>query len=122
MNQLYCSKLQKYIEEKYGLSEVKLKYANLTVLESYMRKLKPLRHVSMAKLIHHWIPMNDFLHKQHHSETYLCPQCSLYDKMTVHILHCNVSEAHGDGLKCFDDALQELEKINTSIHILQVFK
>ncbi len=60
----YCEIMQTYIEQKHGITSTKFEEIQTTQLGRYLKRLKPHERASTVKLIHRWIPTNDFLHKQ----------------------------------------------------------
>jgi hypothetical protein len=90
---MYTEPLLAYIHKKHKICQAKLEDMNLTGLQTYLGKLKHFQRASMAKLLHDWIPTNDFLHKQGRADTNLCPRCQTCLETADHILKCDDKDA-----------------------------
>jgi hypothetical protein len=90
---LQSKALQAYIEKKHNISAEKLIHVDTVSMNNYLKALRPHNRATMVKLIHRWIPTNDFLYKQRRSETQLCLRCNQHTEDSHHILTCPDSQA-----------------------------
>lgn len=61
---LHHQAMLQYITKKHGITEQKLLEMRTDCMEGYLKKQKPHARAATVKLIHRWIPTNNFLHKQ----------------------------------------------------------
>jgi hypothetical protein len=119
---MHTEALLAYLHKKHSICDGKLDGISLDGLHHYMKNQKPIQRASTAKLIHGWIPTNDFLHKQGRADSYLCPRCQLYKETSDHIMECEDSDAHDARQPLLYNMLQQLVKANTSIIILSLLE
>lgn len=61
---LHTDEIMAYIAKKHGLRGDKLYHVDDHGLQNFLKSLCPHTRASTVKLIHHWIPTNEFLFKQ----------------------------------------------------------
>jgi len=69
------SALAEYIKSKHQLTFAKLEGVNTVALQSYLLSLPQMRHASIPKMIHDWMPTYSSLCRQGRESTALCPRC-----------------------------------------------
>jgi hypothetical protein len=87
-----------------------------------MKNSKPHKRATNAKIIHRWIPTNEFLHQQDRTQSADCPRCKSCRESVDHILMCSDIHAQESRDKHLYEALKELEALSTNINILHIFK
>jgi hypothetical protein len=115
---LYTDEIITYIAKKHNMTEDKLHQVDTNGLKGYLRSLRPHNRASIIKLIHRWIPTNEFLHKQHRSDTPSCPRCKNHNETAHHILTCPFPEAQTQRTQALYTCLTDLARANTSKYIL----
>jgi hypothetical protein len=75
---LYFDDIQKYVSSKNGLTDAKIDQIMMDGLEQYLKRLKPHNHAAIIKLMHKWIPTNNFFHKKGRADSPVCPRCSVH--------------------------------------------
>jgi hypothetical protein len=115
---LHRDNLVTYISKKHKLTEEKLHQIDSSGLGTYLKSLRPHNRASTIKLIHRWIPTNEFLFKQHRCTSPLCPRCLQHNETAQHILTCPDKLARKQRQQHLYTLLEKLEEGNTSPHIL----
>jgi hypothetical protein len=110
--------METYIHKNHGICPSKLKDLNTEGLHCYMKKCKPHWRANVAKLIHQWIPTNDFLNQQDRTTSPLCPRCLHQRESMDHILTCPHTEAQASRSLHIYKMLRELETSTTSVTLL----
>jgi hypothetical protein len=110
--------METYIHKKHSICCAKLKGNNTRGLHCNMKKCKPHKQAHVAKLIHRWLPTNEFLSKQDLSISSNCPRCLDHVESADHILICPHEHAIESCSKHLYKGLKDLEGIHTSQSIL----
>jgi hypothetical protein len=116
---LHTEEIISYISKKHNITEDKLYHIDTNGLNIYLKKLRPHTRASTVKLIHQWIPTNDFIHKQHRGESPLCTRCMTHSETAKHILTCQNSDAQKLRTEALYTCLKDLEHAHTSKYILE---
>jgi hypothetical protein len=85
---LYYSDMLHFITKKHGMTEAKLNETMTECLERYLKKQRPHARASTVKLIHKWLPTNEFLYKQGRMQNPLCHRCTQTHETAAHIYSC----------------------------------
>lgn len=72
MGQQFHEGLVQYIHRKYKIHPEMLHQVDLESLQHYLKSQRMHKRATTVKTIHKWIPTQDFLHKQHRSESNIC--------------------------------------------------
>ena len=110
-----------YVQDKHNLSDYHMGHINGTGLQSYMESQCMLQRAVTSKLIHGWIPTQDFLHQQKQIPSSTCPVCEspLCHEMIPHLLSCPNISATTDQEKILTMGLQQLKSNNMSPLLLE---
>ncbi len=87
-----------------------------------MKNAKPHKRATNAKIIHRWIPTNEFLHQQDRTKRAECPRCMSCIESADHILVCDAPAAKESRDKHLYQTLKELKDIITAHNILHIFE
>ncbi len=60
---MYHDQMQRYINKKYKITEVQLEECQQDALQKYLSRQKIQARANTIKLLHRWLPTNEFLHK-----------------------------------------------------------
>lgn len=121
VNYIMMECLTTYIK-KHGICTTKQEQIDTDSIQQYLKQLKIHKRATVIKLIHQWIPTQDFLHKQHCSQCQLCPRCNAQVENASHILNCSHPDAKTFRTSALYDMLNKLKQSHTSIHILQALE
>lgn len=110
--------IEDYIAKKHNLTADKLHHVDDTGLQRYLKSLRPHNRASTVKLIHRWIPTNEFLFKQKRADSPICPRCQIHNETASHILTCTNNEAADQRRKALYTCLENIARENTSSQIL----
>jgi len=110
--------IEDYIAKKHNLTAEKLHHVDDIGLQSYLKSLRPHNRASTVKLIHRWIPTNEFLFKQKRADSPICPRCQIHNETASHILTCTNNEAADQWRKALYFCLENIARENTSPQIL----
>lgn len=119
MQSLHTEAILEYISKKHNLTEDKLYHMDINELQHYLKSLRPHNRASIVKLIHQWIPTNDFMFKQRRAESPLCSRYKSVNEDAHHILTCSLQDAQAKRTEALYECLKFLENANTSRHILE---
>jgi hypothetical protein len=114
--------LETYINQKHGICESKLNEINTCGIHSLMKTSKPQKRATIAKIIHCWIPTNDFLHQQDRTKSAECTRCKSCRESADHILDCSDIHVIESRDKHLYHAFNELEALSTNTNILHIFE
>lgn len=90
---MYTEPLCEKLRRKHLICPAELDNDNTEGLQSYLGQQNFMHHAITAKMIHRWIPTNDFLHKQGHAESHLYLRGCPHQETAGHVLVCGESEA-----------------------------
>jgi hypothetical protein len=116
---LYMEDILAYISRKHNITEEKLYHIDTLGLQTYLKSSQPHTRASVIKLMHRWIPMNAFLHRQHCIESPLCTRCTCTNEDAHHIFKCSSTNAKQQRTEAMYNCLSDLEHANISKHILE---
>jgi hypothetical protein len=119
MQSLHTEAIIEYSSKKHNLTEDKLYHVDINGLQHYLKSLRPHNRASIVKLIHRWIPTNDFMFKQQRAESPLCSRCKSFNEDAHHILTCSFQGAQAKRTEALYECLKFLENAYTSSHILE---
>jgi hypothetical protein len=119
---LSFSSTNSFIQSKQGLSELAIDKVNIIALGKYMQDIKIHRRATTAKLIHGWIQTYCSLCHQGRESSPFCPQFKTSIETRDHVLTCGDPLDMEQRSKILSQALQQLMKISTPIHIIIVLE
>lgn len=117
LSQLYHEGVLTYIK-KHRLTESKLHNVNVTALQLCLSQQKSHLHANTVKLIHQWIPTNDYWHKQQCLHHNLCSRCNTFLETSNHILQCPAKEPVSSRELYLYNALSLMVSFDTKLEIL----
>ncbi len=120
---VYHDNLRDYISHKHNICNAKLDQIDMKSLDRFLWSHPIHRRATIAKLIHHWIPTNTFLHKQHWNElcTTLPPVWQPQRKCWPHPILPIYCSGNIPGHRHLS-SLRRLEKSNTTPPILAILE
>jgi hypothetical protein len=122
LRQLYHDSLARYIHRKHLICPSTLDQLDTNSLHQVLSTQRVYQRANMIKIIHRWIPTQEFLYHQRRVTDTLCPRCHQNPEDAKHILICSDTQASSFRQKALYETLTSLLQHNTSIHILQAME
>ena len=101
-----------------GIHPDHLNTVNMMGLHQFLCRKKIHQRATLVKLIHGWIPTQEFLYTQNRTSTPICPWCSLVNETALHIHQCSYPTAIMYRRDKLERYLKALAQCNTPVHIL----
>jgi hypothetical protein len=120
--QQYKEALIHYIKRKHNIQPEMLEQIDLNSLQHYLKSQRMHQRATTVKLIHRWVPTQDFLNKQNRSNSCICQRCNTSNEDFLHVLQCSDNTAQKFRQQSLYRVLDDLAKINTGIQILTQFE